>query len=102
MAPPISSVSTESSASTSRASLYNNPAVREAARVRDAQSYQQQATENTRTAKAQADDARRRLQVAITEEQQADQRVRDAKAEEQQAIRASQQQLRGSTINVVA
>lgn len=102
MAPPISSVPTEYGTATSRASLYDNTALREAARVRDAQNYQQQTSENTRNAKAQVDEARRRLQVATTEEQQADQRVREAKVNEQQAIRTSQQQLRGSTINVVA
>lgn len=102
MAPPISSVPTDPTPS-ARPALYDNTVRREAAqRVREAQDAQQQKADNTRKASAQVDEARRRLQATKTEEQQAAQRVRAAQADEQQAVSASQQQLRGNTINVVA
>lgn len=102
MASPIGSLPTEST-SPIRLPRYDNTALRDAGqRVREAQDYQQQKTEDAREAKTQLDETSRRLQVAKIEEQQAAQRVRAAMADEQQAIRTTQQQLRGGTINVVA
>lgn len=102
MAPPIDKLSTPAPQSATRSPLYDTTRRKAAQRVRDAQDYQRQKTEDTNKAKNQADTARERLQAAKIEEQQAAERVRAAKADEQQAIRASQQQLRGRAIDVVA
>lgn len=103
MAPTIDRLSTQPPQPTNRSSQ-NDRARREAAeRVRETQDYQQQKAQDTSRAKAQADAARERLQIAKTEEQQAAERVRAAKADEQQlAAKASRQQQRGTAIDVVA
>jgi len=102
MAPPIDSLSTQPPQSANRPPLYDTARREAAQRVREAQNYQQQRAEDTDKARAQADAARERLQTAKTEEQRAAERVRAAKADEQEATRASQQQLRGKAIDVVA
>ena len=102
MAPPIDRLSTQPPQPANRPPLYNTARREAAQRVREAQNYQQQKTEDTDKARAQADAARERLQTAKAEEQRAAERVRTAKADEQQAVRTSQQQLRGNAIDVVA
>ncbi|MFA6284142.1 MAG: hypothetical protein WCT30_09805 [Desulfurivibrionaceae bacterium] len=102
MAPPIDRLSTQPPQTANRSPLYDTTRREAAQKVREAQDYQRQKTEDTDRARAQADAARERLQTAKTEEQRAAERVRAAKADEQQAVRASQQQLRGKAIDVVA
>lgn len=102
MAPPIDRLSTQPPQSANRSPLYDTARREATQKVREAQDYRQQKAQDTDKARAQADAARERLQTAKTEEQQAAERVRAAKADEQQAVRASQQQLRGNAIDVVA
>lgn len=81
---------------------YDTAGVKAAQRVREAQDDQQRKAQDTNEAKAQEAAARERLQAARAEEQQATQRLQAAKADQQEAARASRQQPRGATINVVA
>jgi hypothetical protein len=103
MAPTIDRLSAQPPQLTNRSPQYNTARREAAQRVRDAQDDQQQKAQDTSRAKAQADAARERLQIAKTEEQQAAERVRAAKADEQQqAAKAGWQQQRGRAIDVVA
>ena len=102
MAPPIDRLSTQPPQSANRSPLYDTARREAAQKVREAQDSGQQRVQDTDKARVQADAARERLQAARAEEQQATQRLQAAKADQQEAVRASQQQLRGKAIDVVA
>lgn len=102
MAPTIERLPAQPSQPANRSPVYDTARREAAQRVREAQDDQQRKVQDTNEAKAQEAAARERLQMAKAAEQQAAQRLSAAKADQEEAARASRQQPRGGTINVVA
>ena len=77
------------------------PARQDDRQLRQAESRQQNASQQVRDARTGVQEANRRLQEAMTREQRAGEQVRAARAEQQEAGRDSQSQLRGRFVSVL-